>query len=70
MATGTATSAIKDTIAAGKFKAKCLKLLDEVAESRQPLTITKHGKPVAAGFDTGGAGGPVRRIEGKCDLGR
>ena len=47
MATVTATSAIKDTIAAGEFKAKCLKLLDEVAESRQPLTITKHGKPVA-----------------------
>jgi len=35
------------TIPAGEFKAKCLKLLDEVAESRQPLVITKHGKPVA-----------------------
>lgn len=35
------------TIAAGEFKAKCLKLLDEVAEKRQPLVITKHGKPVA-----------------------
>lgn len=35
------------TIAAGKFKAKCLQLLDEVAESRSELTITKHGKPVA-----------------------
>ncbi|MGD0095475.1 MAG: type II toxin-antitoxin system prevent-host-death family antitoxin [Terracidiphilus sp.] len=35
------------TIAAGEFKAKCLKLLDEVAEKRQPLLITKHGKPVA-----------------------
>jgi prevent-host-death family protein len=35
------------TIAAGEFKAKCLKLLDQVAADRQPLIITKHGKPVA-----------------------
>jgi prevent-host-death family protein len=35
------------TIAAGKFKAKCLHLLDEVAECRVPLVITKRGKPVA-----------------------
>ncbi|WP_157138666.1 type II toxin-antitoxin system Phd/YefM family antitoxin [Asticcacaulis biprosthecium] len=35
------------SIGAGDFKAKCLKLLDQVAETRQPLTITKHGKPVA-----------------------
>ena len=34
-------------IGAGEFKAKCLKLLDEVANSRQPLIITKHGKAVA-----------------------
>ena len=35
------------TIAAGEFKAKCLKLLDEVAEKRETLIITKHGRPVA-----------------------
>lgn len=35
------------TIPAGVFKAKCLKLLDKVAEDRHPLVITKHGKPVA-----------------------
>ncbi len=35
------------TIAAGEFKAKCLKLLDEVAEMRTTLVITKRGKPVA-----------------------
>lgn len=34
-------------IAAGDFKARCLKLLDEVAETREPLVITKHGKAVA-----------------------
>jgi len=35
------------TIAAGEFKAKCLHLLDEVAELRTPLVITKRGKPIA-----------------------
>lgn len=34
-------------IAAGEFKAKCLKLLDEVAQTREPIVITKFGKPVA-----------------------
>ena len=35
------------TIAAGEFKAKCLKLLDKVKEDREPLIITKRGKVVA-----------------------
>ena len=35
------------TIQAGKFKAKCLALLDQVAQTNEPLVITKHGKPVA-----------------------
>ena len=34
-------------IAAGEFKAKCLKLLDEVARSGEGLVITKRGRPVA-----------------------
>ena len=34
------------TIPAGEFKAKCLKLMDKVAKDRQPLIVTKHGKPV------------------------
>jgi prevent-host-death family protein len=41
------TTATQETIAAGEFKAKCLKLLDQVAEERKTLIITKHGKPVA-----------------------
>jgi prevent-host-death family protein len=35
------------TIGAGAFKNRCLALLDQVARTRRPLTITKHGKPVA-----------------------
>lgn len=33
-------------IAASEFKAKCLSLLDEVAETGMPLIITKRGKPL------------------------
>ncbi len=32
---------------AGEIKAKCLKVMDEVAKYRRTITITKHGKPVA-----------------------
>ena len=32
---------------ASEFKAKCLKIMDEVAESGERVLITKHGKPVA-----------------------
>ncbi len=35
------------TIKASEFKAKCLKLMDEVAESGKHLVITKNGRPVA-----------------------
>jgi prevent-host-death family protein len=35
------------TVPAGEFKAKCLRLIDEVAEKRKPLVITKRGKAVA-----------------------
>lgn len=34
-------------IKASEFKAKCLKLMDEVAESGETLVITKNGNPVA-----------------------
>lgn len=32
---------------ASEFKAKCLKLMDEVAETGEPVVITKNGKPVS-----------------------
>ncbi|MFO7573507.1 MAG: type II toxin-antitoxin system Phd/YefM family antitoxin [Gaiellaceae bacterium] len=35
------------TIPAGQFKARCLKLLDEVAETGETIVVTKRGKPVA-----------------------
>ncbi len=38
---------MKQQIAAGEFKAKCLHLLDEVQRTRKEIVITKRGKPVA-----------------------
>ena len=32
---------------AGEFKARCLKVMDQVHKTREPVVITKHGKPVA-----------------------
>ena len=34
-------------MAAGKFKAQCLSVIDEVQAKREPVVVTKHGKPVA-----------------------
>ena len=34
-------------MAAGAFKAKCLKVMDEVQAKRETVIITKRGKPVA-----------------------
>ena len=34
------------SVAATEFKAHCLALLEEVRQTRQPLLVTRHGKPV------------------------
>ena len=47
---GTVTMVMSDTqreITATQFKARCLRLLDEVAETGETLIVTKHGRPVA-----------------------
>jgi prevent-host-death family protein len=36
-----------ETYTATKLKAQLLRVLDDVAESGAPVTVTKHGKPVA-----------------------
>ena len=35
------------TIGASEFKAKCLELMDQVAESGGEIVITKNGRPVS-----------------------
>ena len=37
---------VMKTVAAGKFKALCLRLMDEVQSTREPLIVTKNGRPV------------------------
>ena len=40
-------SEVTRQIPAGEFKAKCLALLDEVAETGRSVVVTKRGRPVA-----------------------
>jgi prevent-host-death family protein len=35
------------TVPAGKFKAQCLQMLDDVQQNRREIVITKRGKAVA-----------------------
>ena len=35
------------TITATEFKAKCLRVIGQMGKDREPMTITKHGRPVA-----------------------
>lgn len=35
------------TMKASEFKAKCLKVMDEVAATGEPVVVTKNGVPVA-----------------------
>ena len=34
-------------MAAGKFKAQCLKVMEQVRTTREPVLITKRGQPLA-----------------------
>jgi len=34
-------------ISAAAFEAECLELMDQVEKTREPIIITKHGRPVA-----------------------
>jgi prevent-host-death family protein len=34
-------------VAISEFKAKCLRLLEEVRKTRKPIRVTRFGKPVA-----------------------
>ncbi|HTR64993.1 MAG TPA: type II toxin-antitoxin system Phd/YefM family antitoxin [Terriglobales bacterium] len=35
------------TVPAGEFKARCLTVMEDVRRTREPVLITKRGKPVA-----------------------
>jgi prevent-host-death family protein len=36
-----------EQVSISEFKAKCLALLERVEKTKQPIRITRHGKPVA-----------------------
>ena len=38
---------VMDEVSVSEFKAKCLGLIEQVRKTRQPLRITRHGRPVA-----------------------
>ena len=38
---------VSQTLKASEFKARCLKLMDEVAESGKEIVITKNGRPIS-----------------------
>ena len=61
---------IMKTINASEFKAKCLAILDEVAETGQVLTILKHGRPVAQLVPPAprSAGFPQESLKGTVEL--
>ncbi len=49
-------------VAAAEFKAKCLDLLDRVELTREPIVITKRGRPVAQVV-------PIPRVKAKSLVG-
>ena len=59
MATVKGSSHGPRTIKASEFKAKCLKLMDEVAETGEEIVITKNGR---ARCTVGGLPCKVRRV--------
>jgi prevent-host-death family protein len=38
---------VMNDVSISEFKAKCLGLIERVHKTRQPLRITRHGRPVA-----------------------
>ncbi|HEY1697623.1 MAG TPA: type II toxin-antitoxin system Phd/YefM family antitoxin [Polyangiaceae bacterium] len=49
------------TVPAGAFKATCLKLMDRVAETGEPLEVTKRGKPLVRLVPAEAGRGAARR---------
>ncbi len=49
------------TMSAANFKARCLKVMDEVQTTREVIIITKRGRPVAKLVP---AGKPARKLFG------
>jgi prevent-host-death family protein len=56
-------------IAAGKFKAQCLKVMEQVRTTREPVLITKRGQPLAKLVPADkGSDDFIGRLEGKFKI--
>jgi prevent-host-death family protein len=51
-------------MAAGRFKDRCLRVLDQVAADKTPVTITKRGRPVATLVPYSASTGPSKSLVG------
>jgi prevent-host-death family protein len=38
--------AVRNQVGAAQFKAKCLQIMDRVSRGKQPVVVTKRGKPI------------------------
>ena len=58
------------TMAAGEFKAHCLRVMDEVERTRRSVVITKRGRPVArlVPADAGEPDALFGRLAGKIQI--
>jgi len=59
---------MKQRIGAGEFKAKCLRLLDEVQHTRREIVITKRGKAVARLLPVAELAPILGRMKGSAEL--
>jgi prevent-host-death family protein len=51
-------------VTATHFKAHCLRLLEDVRRTRQPLVVTRHGRPVAEIGPPSASETPVNALKG------
>lgn len=58
----------EERVPAGEFKARCLALLDEVAETGKPLLVTKRGRPVARVVPVESPPGLLHSVKKEKDL--
>jgi prevent-host-death family protein len=54
-------------IAAGEFKARCLRLMDEIKETGKPLIVTKRGVPMVRLVPIAGPDARPKSIIGRLE---
>jgi len=56
-----------EEIAISEFKAKCLALLERVRKTKQPIRVTRFGKPVAEVVPASPSAGPAEWLGSMAD---